>query len=319
MTTSWRRDDGYEISTDRRRVDLDVVHGFLTTAYWSPGVSRHTVARAIAGSVVMGAYAPDGRQVGFARVVTDYATTAYLADPDDPIAATWARIFPELFTPIDEMPAPDGEEYFITALYFASANRDEEVFDDPGTFRVDRRPNPHLAFGFGEHFCIGAMLARIEARVVLEDRGASTVLFVCFVGPALVLTPAWARVGGDDGGGGRLHDPPLRSRARHGCPPVAPNPSARLPPDRLPRHGIRQPLRMALDPGCGQARRLPTRVRARIFRVQVFGVSVCASEERSYSSPQDPHRRFGPGDFGRVSPHRQTQPTRRAGTPRASP
>ena len=41
------------------------------------------------------------------------------------------------------------------ALYFASANRDEDVFDDPFGFRVDRRPNPHLAFGFGEHFCVG--------------------------------------------------------------------------------------------------------------------------------------------------------------------
>jgi cytochrome P450 len=52
------------------------------------------------------------------------------------------------------------------ALYFASANRDEEVFDDPFAFRVDRRPNPHLAFGFGEHFCLGAHLARVEIETV---------------------------------------------------------------------------------------------------------------------------------------------------------
>jgi cholest-4-en-3-one 26-monooxygenase len=52
------------------------------------------------------------------------------------------------------------------ALYFASANRDEEVFDDPFEFRVDRRPNPHLAFGFGEHFCLGAHLARVEIETV---------------------------------------------------------------------------------------------------------------------------------------------------------
>lgn len=54
------------------------------------------------------------------------------------------------------------------ALYFASANRDEDVFDDPFTFRVDRRPNPHLAFGFGEHFCMGAHLARVELDVMLR-------------------------------------------------------------------------------------------------------------------------------------------------------
>jgi cholest-4-en-3-one 26-monooxygenase len=54
------------------------------------------------------------------------------------------------------------------ALYFASANRDEDVFDDPFEFRVDRRPNPHLAFGFGEHFCMGAHLARVELDVMLR-------------------------------------------------------------------------------------------------------------------------------------------------------
>jgi len=54
------------------------------------------------------------------------------------------------------------------ALYFASANRDEEVFDDPFAFRVARRPNPHLAFGFGEHFCMGAQLARIEIETMFR-------------------------------------------------------------------------------------------------------------------------------------------------------
>jgi cholest-4-en-3-one 26-monooxygenase len=54
------------------------------------------------------------------------------------------------------------------ALYFASANRDEEVFEDPFAFRVDRRPNPHLAFGFGEHFCMGAQLARVELETIFR-------------------------------------------------------------------------------------------------------------------------------------------------------
>ncbi len=45
-------------------------------------------------------------------------------------------------------------------LFYASANRDEEVFEDPFAFRIDRRPNPHLGFGIGEHFCIGSHLAR---------------------------------------------------------------------------------------------------------------------------------------------------------------
>ncbi len=54
------------------------------------------------------------------------------------------------------------------ALYFASANRDEDVFEQPFEFRVDRRPNPHLAFGFGEHFCMGAQIARVEIEVIFR-------------------------------------------------------------------------------------------------------------------------------------------------------
>ena len=73
-------DAGYRISTDPEQLDLDVVHGFLTTAYWSPGIPREVVERAIANSIVFGLYAPDGAQAGFARVVTDRATFAYLAD-----------------------------------------------------------------------------------------------------------------------------------------------------------------------------------------------------------------------------------------------
>ncbi len=54
------------------------------------------------------------------------------------------------------------------ALFFASANRDEEVFEDPFAFRVDRRPNPHLAFGFGEHVCLGAHVARVELETIFR-------------------------------------------------------------------------------------------------------------------------------------------------------
>jgi len=54
------------------------------------------------------------------------------------------------------------------ALYYASANRDEEVFEDPFAFRIDRRPNPHLAFGFGEHFCMGAHTARVELETIFR-------------------------------------------------------------------------------------------------------------------------------------------------------
>jgi cytochrome P450 len=54
-------------------------------------------------------------------------------------------------------------------MFYASANRDEEVFDSPFDFCIDRKPNPHLAFGIGEHFCLGANLARRSQRALLAE------------------------------------------------------------------------------------------------------------------------------------------------------
>ena len=54
-------------------------------------------------------------------------------------------------------------------LMYGSANRDERVFERPDEFDVERHPNPHVGFGFGAHFCLGASLARLEIRVMLEE------------------------------------------------------------------------------------------------------------------------------------------------------
>jgi GNAT superfamily N-acetyltransferase len=67
------------VTTDRSRLDLDVIHGFLTTSYWARGVPRETVARSMEHSLCFGAF-DEGRQVGFARVVSDRATFAYICD-----------------------------------------------------------------------------------------------------------------------------------------------------------------------------------------------------------------------------------------------
>ncbi len=54
------------------------------------------------------------------------------------------------------------------SLWYPSANRDEDVFDEPDRFDIDRSPNDHLAFGIGEHFCLGAHLARMELRIMFD-------------------------------------------------------------------------------------------------------------------------------------------------------
>lgn len=70
----------YRLSLDLAELQLDAIHGYLTRSYWSPGIPKELVAKAIAHSVCIGAYAPDGAQVGFARLITDRATFGYLAD-----------------------------------------------------------------------------------------------------------------------------------------------------------------------------------------------------------------------------------------------
>jgi len=74
----WMR-DGYVISTDPARLDVDVIHRFLTESYWAAGVPRDVVKRSIEQSLPFGLYT-ENRQIGFARVITDRATFAYLAD-----------------------------------------------------------------------------------------------------------------------------------------------------------------------------------------------------------------------------------------------
>jgi GNAT superfamily N-acetyltransferase len=70
----------YLISSDRSRLDLDMIHGFLTNCYWAKGIPREVVAKSIEHSLCFGIYDGSGAQVGFARVISDFATIAYLGD-----------------------------------------------------------------------------------------------------------------------------------------------------------------------------------------------------------------------------------------------
>lgn len=70
----------YRISLDPAELQFDVIHGYLARSYWSPGIPREVVEKAARHSLCVGAYGPDGVQVGFARLVTDHTTFGYLAD-----------------------------------------------------------------------------------------------------------------------------------------------------------------------------------------------------------------------------------------------
>ena len=76
----WRREDGYLISTDKQRLDIDYIHRWLSEqSYWAQGRSRAAVETSIANSLCFGLYQGD-RQVGFARIVTDFANFGWLCD-----------------------------------------------------------------------------------------------------------------------------------------------------------------------------------------------------------------------------------------------
>ena len=79
MIAEHRRGE-FTVSTDPSRLDLDTIHNFLTNCYWAKGVPRDVVARSIEHALCFGVYDDTGAQVGFARVISDFATVAYLGD-----------------------------------------------------------------------------------------------------------------------------------------------------------------------------------------------------------------------------------------------
>jgi cytochrome P450 family 142 subfamily A polypeptide 1 len=72
---------------------------------------------------------------------------------------------------VEDVPLADGvvAKGQQVVMMYGSANRDPAVFDDPERFDVTRAHNPHIAFGFGTHFCLGAALARTEIRIFFEE------------------------------------------------------------------------------------------------------------------------------------------------------
>jgi GNAT superfamily N-acetyltransferase len=77
--TAEYRKGKFTVSTDRSRLDLDVIHSYLKDCYWAQGIPRAILVRSIKNSLCFGLYTR-GRQIGFARVISDFATYAYLGD-----------------------------------------------------------------------------------------------------------------------------------------------------------------------------------------------------------------------------------------------
>ena len=74
------RRDGLTVSTDKARLDRDAIWQFITASYWSSGMSRFVFERSVAGALCFGLYDEAGAQLGFARIVSDGATVAWLSD-----------------------------------------------------------------------------------------------------------------------------------------------------------------------------------------------------------------------------------------------
>lgn len=72
--------DGYRISTDINEMDFDVIYQFISTSYWAHGIPKATMRKAIENAFCFAIFDSDNNQIGFARLITDRATFAYLAD-----------------------------------------------------------------------------------------------------------------------------------------------------------------------------------------------------------------------------------------------
>ena len=136
-----------EITDDRSRIDLDVVHRELAGSYWSPGVPRAVVEAAIAGSECWSAHR-DGRQIGFARLVTDRATFGYLADVFVVAEARGAGVGTALVAAV----VARADEYGLRRLMLATRDahgvyRPFGFTDPPSGLLMQRIADPATLYG----------------------------------------------------------------------------------------------------------------------------------------------------------------------------
>ena len=136
----------YEISTDPARLDVDVIHDFLRTTYWAKDVSRSLVEKSIRHSLCFGVYA-GGRQVAFARVVTDFARVAYLADVFVVPEHRRRGVAKRLIRAIVDHPELEGLRRILLATRDAHGLYAQFGFRplaNPEEFLIRRCPDPNL-------------------------------------------------------------------------------------------------------------------------------------------------------------------------------
>jgi len=146
-------------STDPELTDLEVQMFFNLLMAAGSETTRNSIAL---GVLALGRQPDQWRLLDERRDLLPAATDELLRYAS---TTPYNRRTATVDTTIRGQPIRAGEK---VTLWWASANHDEEVFADPGRLDVTRRPNPHLAFGHGSHFCLGANLARMEIRLVLE-------------------------------------------------------------------------------------------------------------------------------------------------------
>ena len=171
-----------QIVNARRRVPRDDFTSFLLTAEIDGERLEATEIRDFVHMTIMAGFETTVGAMGLTLLLLaeqPQLRTRLFADPS--LTATAVEEFLRLTTPIQlfgRNAARDVELHGhqirageIVAVAFAAANRDPGAFDQPDDCVLDRSPNRHLAFGFGPHICLGAWVARLELRIMLEEIG----------------------------------------------------------------------------------------------------------------------------------------------------
>ena len=145
MPQEFTKDD-YLISTDKGKLDFAVIHGFLSReSYWALNIPEEVVRRSIEGSLCFGVY-HQGKQVGFARLVTDFATVAYLGDVFIVPEYRGRGLSKWLMQCITTLPELAGLRRWVLVTRDAHTLYEGVGFkplEQPGNYMERRRPNPY--------------------------------------------------------------------------------------------------------------------------------------------------------------------------------